>query len=179
MREECIHAHVLGELRTGENLWNQGCKTMEVEATYSSSVTCAPLGGLPHVFALFMTQPSVAWGQGFFPWDGCLTLCSGGILFITGTAIQDFVFSSLFSLWPQALLTVHYSNPPLKTTSFCFLMGFSIALMTIVSKCLVKINSSIFATAPRRQVGIFFILQMLNRKHKPCLYNHGCSLLSS
>lgn len=76
----------------------------------------------------------------FFPWDGCLTLCSGGILFTTGTAIQDVVFSSLFSLWPQALLTAHYSNPPLETTSFCFLMGFSIALMTIVSKCLVKIN---------------------------------------
>lgn len=95
-----------------------------------------------------MTQPSVAWGHGFFPWDGCLTLCSGWILFTTGTAIQDFVFSSLFSLWPQALLTAHYSNPALKTTSFCILMGFSIALMTIVSKCLIKISSSIFATAP-------------------------------
>lgn len=70
------------------------------------------------------------------------------MLFATGTAIQDFVFSSLFSLWPQALLAVHYSNPALKTTSFCFLMGFSIAFMTIVSKCLIKINSSIFATDP-------------------------------
>lgn len=80
--------------------------------------------------------------------DGCLTMCPGRMLFATGTAIQDFVFSSLFSLWPQALLTVHYSNRALKTSSFCFLMGFSIALMTIVSKCLIKINSSIFATAP-------------------------------
>lgn len=126
-----------------------------METTYSTSVTCAPLGGLPHVFALFMTQPCVAWGHSFFPWDGCLTLCSGWILFTTGTAIQDFGFSSLFSLWPQAFLTAHYSNPALKTTSFCFLVGFSIALMTIVSKCLIKINSSIFATAPAGKLVLF------------------------